>query len=148
MLFAGHEFRALFLSTAEPTWKDGKTRNPTKSICDHFVFNTVLSRARSLVVCVGNPFVLLRMESHMQEKYGEKGKCWSNYLRLCSEHGTLIIDDSLGLDEQEKTESLQVLRFKIKQRLGDDPVPQPTVVMKPKNGTETACSHFIVHINP
>ena len=120
MMTAGHEFRALFLSTAESTWRDGTTRNPTKSICDRFVFNTVLSRARSLVVCVGNPFVLLRMEMHMQKKYGDKGKCWSNYLRLCIEHGTLSVDE-VGLSEQEKQESLEMLKVRIGQRLGNRP---------------------------
>ena len=108
--FLGREFRALFLSTSEPTDKDGATRNPTKSICDRYVFNTAITRAQSLVVAVGNPFMLLRTERHMVQKYGAKGKCWSNYLKLCFEHGTLFIHDSLQVTETEKSRCMQKLQ--------------------------------------
>ena len=69
----------LFLSTFEATNLDGSTRNPTKSIVDPYVVNTAVSRARSLVVSVGNPYLLLSMEKHMCKKYGEKAKkhAWS-----------------------------------------------------------------------
>ena len=105
----GREFRALFLSTSEPTDKDGATRNPTKSICDRYVFNTAITRTQSLVVAVGNPFMLLHTERHMVQKYGAKGKCWSNYLKLCFEHGTLFIHDSLQVTETEKSRCIQKL---------------------------------------
>ena len=113
-LHAGNEYQALFLSTTEPTNKDGSTLNPTKSICDPFVFNTVISRARSVVVSVGNPFTLLRKETHMVKKYGDKAKCWSSYLRLCLEKGTLSAAPSLELTEEEwkwKKSSIQGLVF-------------------------------------
>jgi len=105
----GHEFKALFLSTSEPTDKDGATCNPTKSISDRYVFNTAITRARSFVVAVGNPFMLLRMERHMVQKYGEKGKCWSNYLKLCLDHGTLTVHDSLQVPESDKSRCIQKL---------------------------------------
>jgi len=106
----GREFRALFLSTSEPTDRDGATCNPTKSICDRYVFNTAITRARSLVVAVGNPFMLLRMERHMVQKYGGKGKCWSNYLKLCLDHGTLTVHDSLRVPESDKSRCIQKLK--------------------------------------
>ena len=59
----------------------------------------------------------------MQKKYGDKGKCWSNYLRLCIEHGTLSVDE-VGLSEQEKQESLEMLKVRIGQRLGNRPKVQ------------------------
>ncbi len=86
---AGQEFVAVFLNTSEPIWEDGSTRNPTKSICDPFVFNTVLTRAKALVVAVGNPFTLLRSEQHMVEMYGQKGRCWSEFLKCCLQNNTL-----------------------------------------------------------
>lgn len=83
----GREFQALFLGTIEPTDYDGMTCNPTKSICDPFVFNTAITRARSLVVCIGNPFTLLRMERNSSKS------CWKEYLHLCSMNNTLIIKE-------------------------------------------------------
>ena len=68
---AGQEFQAVFMSTTEPIDKDGNTCNPTKSPCDRYVFNTVLTRAKSLVVAVGSPLVLLNTEAHMVKLYGE-----------------------------------------------------------------------------
>ena len=53
MIFIGKDYRIVILSTSEPTNADGSARDLTKSICDPFVFNTVISRARSLFVCVG-----------------------------------------------------------------------------------------------
>lgn len=100
-IIIGNEYQALFLSTTEPTYKDGSTRNPTKSICDPFVFNTVISRARLVIVSVGNPFTLLRKEVHMEKKYGDKARCWSKYLKLCLEHGTFLPADSLGPTDEE-----------------------------------------------
>ena len=83
----------LFISTSEPVYigPDGSVNplNPTKSICDPFVFNTVMTSAQSLVVCVGNPFLLLRLEQSMVKKYGEKGRCWSHYLKACLDHNTV-----------------------------------------------------------
>ena len=109
---AGHEFRAVFISTSEPTKADGSTCNPTKSICDRFVFNTAITRARSLVVAVGNPFLLLRMEEHMVEKkYGEKGGCWRKFIRVCLENGSLSIDQSVEASPSVKAEYLQKLKI-------------------------------------
>ena len=87
----GEEFRALFLSTTEPVDSFGNTTNSTKSPCDPYVFNTVLTRSKSLVVVVGSPIALLEIEEHMVGLYGKKARCWSNYLRICLENDTFII---------------------------------------------------------
>lgn len=113
---SGNEYRALFLSTSEPTNNDGSTRNPTKSICDPFVFNTVISRAQSLIISAGNPFTLLRKERHMK-KYGDKAKCWSNYIKLCLEHGTIRAAPLLKLKEEEWQRSLDTVKRRVRDNL-------------------------------
>ena len=112
-LFLGGQFRAVFVSTSEPTeaLADGSVApsNPTKSICDPFVLNTVITRAQSLVVCVGNPFLLLRLEQSMVRKYGDRGKCWSHYLKACLDHDTVQLHDSQL--------SLELLRRMLEERI-------------------------------
>ena len=109
----GRQFIGLFLTTYEATWADGSTRNPTKSFCDPYVFNTVISRAQSLVVAVGNPFDLLRMEGHATGSCGDRASCWSAYLKTCLDHKTLYVDSSLSLSPAEEKECIE----KLKQRL-------------------------------
>ena len=58
-------------------------------MCDPFVFNTVITRTKSLVVSVGNPFTLLKMERGMPKK------CWSEYLKLCCIHQSLVTSESV-----------------------------------------------------
>ena len=84
--FSGREFRAIFLSTLEKTELDGSTSNPTKSICDQYVFNTVITRAKSLVVCVGNPFLLFSIETSTKEY---EIPCWREYIKRCLETSSL-----------------------------------------------------------
>ena len=107
--FIGREFRVLFLSTFEATHNDGSTRNPTKSIMDPYVVNTAVSRARSLVVSVGNPYLLLSMEKHMCKKYGEKAKYWSNYIKKCIEHDSFVFDHNIDVDKRRQIDLLQQL---------------------------------------
>lgn len=92
----------MFLSTTEPVDTDGSTLNPTKSPCDRYVFNTVLTRAKSLVVVVGSPLVLLKTEIHMVNRYGMKGKCWCQYLKSCLERNTFIIPTTVESNKRRK----------------------------------------------
>ena len=85
------------MSTSEPTTANGETRDCTKSISDPRVFITALTRAKSLVVAVGNPFLLLKRERHMVAKYGQRGHCWSLFLKACLENDSLSIHPSLGV---------------------------------------------------
>ena len=85
--FTGREFRAIFISTLEVTKEDGSTLNPTKTICDKYVFNTVITRAQSLIVCVGNPFLLFSIEKHApnHKEHEAAVHCWREYVKRCLE---------------------------------------------------------------
>ncbi len=88
----------------------GNTTNPTKSPCDPYVFNTVLTRSKSLVVVVGSPLALLGIEKHMVKLYGSEGKCWSHYLRHCLEKNTFIIPSSVQPDKKVREEYMLILK--------------------------------------
>ena len=94
--FLGQEFRALFISTSEPTNINGETRDSTKSISDPHVFITAITRAQSLVVAVGNPFMLLKREEHMVRKYGSRGHCWSLFLKACLDNNSIYCPIGCG----------------------------------------------------
>ena len=76
----------MFISTREATNPDGSTKNPTKSICDRYVFNTVITRAQSLVVAVGHPYYLFGIENCNSYRI----KCWREYMKYC------IVSNNLG----------------------------------------------------
>ena len=78
-VFSGREYRAIFVCTSEPVNPDGSSANPTKSVCDKFVFNTVITRAQSLVVAVGNPYRLFKIEKMSPNGRG----CWKEYVKHC-----------------------------------------------------------------
>ena len=103
----------MFVSTSEPTTPDGETRDATKSISDPAVFITAITRARSLVVAVGNPFMLLRREKHMVKKYGDRGHCWSLFLKACIDNGTL----SVYYSSERRSGSLALLEKMVNERV-------------------------------
>lgn len=81
---AGHEFQAVILSTLEPLESDSTSSNPTKSLVNPKIFNTAVSRSKSFVVAVGDPFVLLKAEEQFPER------CWMHYLRTCLDNNTVF----------------------------------------------------------
>ena len=105
------------MSTYEATHEDGSTRNPTKSIADPYVINTVITRARSLVVSVGNPYLLLSMEKHMCKKYGEKGKYWSNYIKRCLDHNSIVFHSSTRVYDANKQSEIDRLSREVQKLL-------------------------------
>ena len=105
LLFVGREYRAIFVCTSEPVDHEGKTANPTKSICDRFVFNTVITRAQSLVVAVGNPYRLFKIEEQCPNGKG----CWKEYVRHCIECHTLRCMDPIAF--RRELECLQSVIF-------------------------------------
>ena len=116
----GREFRAIFVSTTEATDENGCCKNPTKSMTDQFVFNTVVTRAQSLVVCVGNPYFLCRLEE--STKPGQKH--WSTYINYCLDCETFAIHNSnLGQMENERLQNFLNLNteryFKQELKSGD-----------------------------
>ena len=74
----------LFLSTVESILSDGRPFDPLKSLCHPAVFNTAITRARSLVVAVGNPSTLINTEQAM----GSPFQCWKRFISKCKAKGT------------------------------------------------------------
>ena len=103
----GEEFKALFMSTAEALDPLGCSLNPTKSLCSPSVFNTAITRAKSLIVAVGNPYILLRME----KKMGNDKQCWAEYLHRCFKMGTVVPGEGVIED------AVQDLRGFVERRL-------------------------------
>ena len=109
----GREFQCVFLSTAEPTTAEGASKNPTKTPCSQYVFNTALTRAKSLVVCAGNPFLLMKVEK--RTKNTDKQPFWAKYIQRCIENETFIVPASLQMsntDRRDKVSKLRALVFK------------------------------------
>ena len=105
----GREFQAIFLSTAEPTFENGRSKNPTKSPCGQYVFNTAITRAKSLVVCAGNPFLLMKIEKHMKN---EQPNCWRDFIRRCMITRTFHVPSSPAAKcIKETLHQLQLLVF-------------------------------------
>ena len=82
-MHTGEEFDAVFLSTIEPTDENCDPYDPVRSISSELVFNTIMTRARSLIYCVGNPFVLCELGNKYQVN------CWKAYLQRCVQSETL-----------------------------------------------------------
>ena len=88
MLHLGREFRAVFIGTSDVTSDDGSPLNPTKTVFDPSIFNTAITRSKSLVVAVGNPFLILQVEKQMEKIHGDRAKCWSQFMKQCLECNT------------------------------------------------------------
>lgn len=66
------------------------------------------------MVVVGSPLVLLNIEEHMVKLYGDKGKCWSRYLKSCLDNDTLIIPSFVAEPHQSTSVKFkEVLTFKL-----------------------------------
>ena len=74
----------LLLSTVESTYSNGRPFDPLKSLCHPAVFNTAITRARSLVIAVGNPFTLTKSEEMLGSTFG----CWKEFISRCKKNGT------------------------------------------------------------
>ena len=107
-MHVGCEYEAIFLSTAEPTTRGGKSKNPTKTPCSQYVFNTALTRAKSLVVCAGNPFLLMTIEESM----GNECSCWKEYIRRCILSKTFVVPSNLQHTSSNPIKVLQEMIFK------------------------------------
>ena len=97
------------MSTAEPTTAEGMSKNPTKTPCSQYVFNTALTRAKSLVVCAGNPFLLMKIEEHMNNECS----CWKDYIRRCVLSKTFHVPPKISADIQNIQKSLECLQMEV-----------------------------------
>ena len=95
LMCIGLEYRAVFLCTSEPVNKDCTPFEPVKSLCDPRVFNTIITRSQSLVIAVGNPFRLMKIEEKIPDSEGDK-HCWLSYFQRCWESNTLILSYELN----------------------------------------------------
>ena len=86
----------MFLSTVEPTNEQGKSQNPVRSVCNKYVFNTIITRARCLVYAVGNPFLLLHVGNEFPVN------CWKEYIQRCVTCQTFILPKAKGADSIKK----------------------------------------------
>ena len=149
----GREFQALFISTIEPLDASGRSTNPTKSLCDKYVFNTVLSRTKSLVVAVGNPYALLKTE----EKMGDYG-CWKTYISHCIDNKTFYIPQTVEPVKRKREhyfESLRVLvgksmhvksqQVEYKKCVSSNP-PNSSLTLKPPKDTNILGNDVIIYI--
>ncbi len=100
----------MFVSTIEPLDEQGRSTNPTKSLSDKYVFNTVLTRSRSLVVAAGSPHALLHMEEQM-----EGNTCWRSYIQNCVDHGTFIVPQKVEPNGNKINKYLSELKIKLRE---------------------------------
>ena len=73
------------------------------------MFNTAITRAKSLIVCAGNPFLLMKVEKCM-EQVDLKKSFWKNYLRRCLITKSLKIAQEI-LESKNGREKLQQMLF-------------------------------------
>ena len=85
------------MCTFEPLEKDGTSSNPTKSLTNPKIFNTAISRSKSFVVAVGDPFSLLKAEKQFPEN------CWRQYLRVCLENNSIFFPEFYTAKKREKS---------------------------------------------
>lgn len=102
-LNTGCEFTAVFIGTCEATDERGIPKNTTKTIMNHYVFNTALTRARHLVVAVGNPLQLLDKEEKMcnLNLQNKNFQCWKEYIRRCIECKSFHLPKHVEIDQVE-----------------------------------------------
>ena len=142
--FLGQEFRALFISTSEPTKSNGETRDSTKSISDPCVFITALTRAQSLVVAVGNPFMLLHREKHMVDKYGDRGHCWSLFLKACLDNKSIKIDPSLKMQHKK---CMEMLTDAVNRSIQGLSLPELQTSQPSGIHSLVSCMHVLIDLN-
>ena len=88
------------MCTAQPVNQDYSPFDPVKSMCDPFMFNTIVTRPKSLLVVIGNPFRLRKIEQithsgKIDQNIQDPPACWSEYLYQCWEGGSLQLSAKL-----------------------------------------------------
>ena len=79
------------MSTIESLEPSGRPFDVLKSLCHPAVFNTAITRSRSLVVAVGNPLMLMLAEATMDEPKW----CWREFIHRCLHNKTFVIPSFL-----------------------------------------------------
>ena len=103
MAHLGREFDAVFISTCEEV-NQGQAVNHTRSLSNHYVFNTVITRSKFLVIAVGNPYLLIKTEKDMMNRLTGTAKlCWTPFLRKCFCVEQFKLSESIVLHTSEDT---------------------------------------------
>ena len=79
-------------------------RHPVKSLCDQYVFNTVITRTCSLVVAIGNPFRLMHIGSKFTDSANESKNCWQAFFYHCLQCNSLVLSKEMNSKIQEAAE--------------------------------------------
>ena len=97
-LIIGQEFDVLIMSTVESVYSDGRPFDPLKSLAHSAVFNTAITRARSLVIAIGNPDTLRRSEHSIEGS----SRCWDLFISTCEQSRTYHSDGQMVSKEVTK----------------------------------------------
>ena len=102
--FPGCEFTAVFLGTCETTDERGVPNNTTKTMINRYIFNTALTRARYLVVAVGNPLQILRKEEEMYKSVpaNQCFWCWKEFIKRCIECRSFYLPEKVSPDDRKE----------------------------------------------
>ena len=106
----GLEFRVVFLSTHEPREYEDSGKllpclDPGGTVANKRVFNTMITRAKSLFVAIGNPFYLLDAEESLVASGNQTAFCWREFLKTCIDHNSIVYPENCILDQ--RTELLE-----------------------------------------
>ena len=96
----------MLISTSESLESSGRPFDLLKSFCHPTVFNTAITRARSLVVAVGNPLVLMMSEATMDEPKW----CWREFITRCLLNNAFVVPDRLEIKYSKLMSQLQKIR--------------------------------------
>ena len=97
----------MFLSTSEPRlYQDSALQHSSiqsvgGSVSNQRVFNTVLTRAKSLFVAVGNPFYLLDAEQSLVEARQQGTLCWKEFLKTCISRDSIVFPDDCTTEQRQ-----------------------------------------------
>ena len=70
------------------------------TVVNERVFNTVITRAKSLFVAVGNPHYLMDAEECMVNEEHQDTNCWKEYLKTCASWNSIIYPSSSSKEQQ------------------------------------------------
>jgi hypothetical protein len=101
----GLEFRVVFVNTSEPCQytAGGNLVSPTDlgtTVVNERVFNTMLTRAKSLFVAFGNPHYLMDAEECMVQDEHQDTYCWKEYLKTCASWNAIVYPSSSTKEQQ------------------------------------------------
>ena len=101
----GLEFRVVFLSAHEPRgYEDSGKLLPCLdvggTVVNERVFNTMITRTKSLFVTVGNPFYLLDAEENLVTAGSQTTLCWREFLKTCIDHNAIAYPENCSPDQR------------------------------------------------